>query len=262
MAWSPSSGALLSRPEPANQGHSATLTIGFVCVVVVFTLAVIGLVASSPHRDIGVYDGESPFALYYRNVFMIRQDPALQLFSSLFLVSGLVSILLTFGVLYVLAHPALYLPSVAVLAGLIYAIARLVVARRRARLLGPAIVAIDVQEAIATKDIADDGGLIPAGKLHAGEVIGLKVRLALKPTTLRKVRFHYRFVIEDVSGIRFAPTEPRRATLDPNGPTSLTFAYQCKIASEKAGGMPAGTYFLKFLIDQKEAASRPVELKA
>ena len=251
--------SLLHLPAPIMLDGSALRTLILICVVGSIVLVLAAYAARSPRRDDSWFWSSTPSWLFYVRPELVRQDPEYQLLSSLCVAAAMLGVGFALGIRYILAHPTLLPPSAGATLLAAAFIVRLVLHTRQARRLGPAIAAIDVQEVIVARDISSAGTAVPVNRVRAGESFGLEVRLALKPSDARKVRFQYGFTLEDAEGVRLGATRVRRATLDPKGASSLAIASQWRADAET---MPVGTYVLELMIDERKAASRSVELVA
>jgi len=241
---------------PIMLDDTATFVIGLACIIAIHSLLTIWYLATHPRADVAGIPIGAQLSLENLRYGGLGSSQAAQMAGSLFFVAVFPGIFLAFAVRHVLSNPVLLVPSSAVVVALVFLVALLIARRRRARALGPAIDAIDVVETAVLRDPA--GSYEPAAR--AADValapgFGLHVRLALKPEVTRKVRFQYRFALQDGEGVHLGETPPKSATLQPAGPTSLEV--NGKFASDQPG-----TYYMKFLVDGRELAARPIEIGA
>ena len=127
----------------------------------------------------------------------------------------------------------------------------------------PASSLVTVTQAIIATDVHTDAGRIvygqPVSQVQVSQKIGLVVTLAPKFPGLSDINFRYEMDLLASDGTKLIGSAPTPATVQ-KSEQSKSFAWTFNFNPNPDGSVPVGTYQVKFLVDNQEIASKPIEL--
>ena len=129
----------------------------------------------------------------------------------------------------------------------------------------PSSELVTVKQAIVARDVnLNAAGQIsvgtPVSQVSVGQELGLVVTVAQSNPAVRDVTFSYEIALFDSSGNRLTGSPPAQATIKKGDTNGTSLAYHFTFNPNSDGTVPVGTYQLKFLVDNKELASKPIQL--